>query len=556
MKSNLWKLWVGLVILALLVPMLAACTSDDDEEPTEAPVVKPTDAPAVEPTGASVPDPTSEPPVEPSEEAGEPVTLRVGTTYIWDGPNPHIAWYGYSIRYLLYDALLDTSELAVYSPGLAESWSASDDGLVWTFKIREGVTFHNGEPCTAAEVAWGINWMIETETDSLSYIFWAFTEAVALDPTTLQITLSEPVGNMEYMAYWTWVTPESVWGGMTYEDMQEFNDLTGTIGTGMYKVVDWVEGEYLILEANENYWAGKPAIDRIIYQEYASEDAMVQAMLAGEIDFIDIVPGTAVQTLEDAENVQVEVIESFGLDNMAINSTPICAEGQENTDAEPCGTQPESLGDPAVRLAIEYAIDREQIINVVYLGHASQATTNIAPALGVWHNSDIEMVPFDLDAGNRVLDEAGYLDTDGDGIREYSDGSPLEYRLLGEESASYARMLEIISDGLADVGISAPPILMDYDGLFGMTTGVWDFDMVVWAWGMDIDPDFGMVVFLCDQRQSWGWSDSGYCNQEFEDMYVAQATALDPEERRQIIWDMQAFIRHSQGRQLLYQNDE
>jgi peptide/nickel transport system substrate-binding protein len=464
---------------------------------------------------------------EPTPEG--PVTMRVGTTYIWDGPNPHIAWYGYSIRYLLYDALLDVGELVVYTPGLAESWSVSDDGRVWTFNIREGVTFHNGDPCTAEEIAWGINWMIDVGTDSLSYLFTQFEKVVALDPTTLQITLYEPVGNMDYLAFWTWITPESVWGGMTYEDVQEFNDISATIGTGMYKAVEWVEGEYLILEANENYWGGKPAIDRIIYQEYASEDAMVQAMLAGEIDFISYVPGPAVQTLQDTENVEVVIMEGYGLDNLAINS---------HED----GTQPASLGDPAVRLAIEYAIDREKIINVAYLGYGTPATSNIAPALGDWHNSDIERIPFDPDEGNRILDEAGYVDADGDGIREYSDGSPLAYRLMAEESATYARFLEIISDGLAQVGISAPPILMDYDSMFAQTTGVWDFDMVVWAWGMDIDPDFGMVVFLCDQRDAWGWSDSGYCNEEFEEMYRQQAVTVDHEERRGILWDMQEFI--------------
>jgi peptide/nickel transport system substrate-binding protein len=452
--------------------------------------------------------------------------MRVATTYIWDTPNPHIAWYGYGIRYLLYDALLDVSELVVYEPGLAESWSVSDDGLVWTFNIREGVTFHNGDPCTAEEIAWGINWMIETETDSLSYLFYQFEEVVALDPTTLQITLYEPVGNMDYLAFWTWITPETVWGGMTYDDMQEYNEIDATIGTGPYKAVEWVEGEYLILEANEDYWRGKPAIDRIIYQEYATEDAMIQALLAGEVDVLSYVPGTAVPTLLEEENIKVQVMKGYGLDNIAVNS---------HED----GTQPESLGDPAVRLAIEYAIDRQRIIDVTQLGYGSPGTSPIAPALGDWHNTELEAVPFDPAEGNRVLDEAGYLDSDGDGIREDADGNPLEFRLMAEESAVYVRMLEIISDGLAQVGILGTITVMDYDTLFAQLAPVWDFDMIVWSWGMDIDPDFSMVIFLCDQRHEWGWNDSGYCDEELEELYLEQATTVDREARRQLIWEAQ-----------------
>ncbi|MFZ5915438.1 MAG: ABC transporter substrate-binding protein [Chloroflexota bacterium] len=505
MKTRNFLFVIAILALAL---SLTACGTP---EPTK----------ATEPTQAVAPTDT------PAPVKAEPVTLNVGTTYIWDTANPTFGWYNYGLRYLIYDTLVEEAGISDFVPGLAESWQVSDDGLVWTFKIREGVAFHDGTPCTAEDVAWSLNWTIENEIETFSFYLVNFGEIVALDPTTLQVTLSEPVGNMEYLLMYVWILPKSVWGEMTYDDIMEFEDLAAGIGTGPYKLVDWVEGEYLILEANENYWRGAPAIDRIVWREYATEDAAVQALIAGEIDAVasDTIPNTAVATLQTEPNIKVPIMESTAIDELILNS-------HEN------GTQPASLWDPAVRLAIAYAIDKQQIVNVAYLGYADPASVIIPTSMGDWHNSDVVDIPFDPVEGNRILEEAGYLDSDGDGVREDKDGNPLEYRLYAAEDATPARILEIISDGLAQVGISAPPTLMDEDSLIGLYPA-FDFDLIYWGWGLDPDPDFAMLIFTCDQREEGGWNDSGYCNDEFEALYLQQAVTVDHEARRQIIWQMQ-----------------
>ena len=114
----------------------------------------------------------------------EPVTLRIGTTYIWDTANPTYGWYNYGLRYMIYDTLVEEAGIGKFIPGLAESWSYSDDGLVWTFKIREGVTFHDGTPCDAEAVAWSLNWTIEQEVETFSFYLANFEEVIALDDTT------------------------------------------------------------------------------------------------------------------------------------------------------------------------------------------------------------------------------------------------------------------------------------------------------------------------------------------------------------------------------------
>jgi len=520
MKTNLWKLVAVLVVLTLVLAGLAGCA------PSSTPTEIPTEPPEAEPTEEAPPE------EEPTEEAppeAEPVTLHIGLTYIWDTANPTFGWYNYGLRNLLYDTLIEWGDIDTFEPNLAESWDVSDDGLVWIFKIREGVTFHGGTPCTAEDIAWSLNWTIENEVETFSFYLTNFEEVVALDPTTLQVTLSEPVGNMETaLLLFTWILPPSVWEGMTYDEIMEFEDIAAATGTGPYKLVEWVEGEYLILEANENYWRGAPAIDRVIYHEYATDDVMIQALLAGDIDVIDAVPSTGVQSLEGAENVEVLIMDSLFIDELILNS-------HEN------GTQPASLNDPTVRLAMEYAFDRDQIITVGYLGYGDPATTVLPTSMGDWHNSDIQPIPFNPTEGNRILDEAGYVDSDNDGIREDLDGNPMEYRLYATDSAANARILEVISDGLAQIGISAPPTVMDEDSLIGLYPD-FDFDLIYWGWGLDPDPDFAMLIFTCDQREEGGWNDSGYCDEEFDAMYLEQAVTVDREARRQLMWQMQAKL--------------
>jgi peptide/nickel transport system substrate-binding protein len=221
-------------------------------------------------------------------------------------------------------------------------------------------------------------------------------------------------------------------------------------------------------------------------------------------------------------------MDSLGLDDLVIN-------------AHANGTQPESLNDPAVRLAIDYAIDKQEIIDVGYAGYGDIAGSILPPAFGDWVSPNIQPLPHDLDEANRILEEAGYTDSDGDGIREDADGNPLEYRLYSEELGSAARILEIISDNLAQIGISAPPTLMDGDSLYDLLEPDWDFDMILWGWGWDPDPDFAVFCFTCMAIEDY-LSDVGYCNEEYDDIFFEQGITTDSEARKQLIWEAQEIL--------------
>ena len=461
----------------------------------------------------------------------ERTSLTIGSTYLIDALNPTVGYYGFNIRGLLYETLVEAADGNNVQPGLAESWQPSDDGLTWTFKIRKGATFSDGSPATAVEAAWTINWIIENQVPTMISYLSSVTGAEALDATTLQINLSEPVSNMiSSKLLYVYILPPAVWKGLSADDITLLDDpFSVTIGAGPYHLSDYQPDEYLILEANPGYWRGQPPVDQMVFRQYANDDALVQALMAGEVDLVYSLPYSGIPSLQSYANVHVDIGTAFAFGDIAINS-----------DAN--GTAPASLHDPVVRHAIDLAIDRQQIITIGYLGYAQPGAAFLSPSTGIFHNSDIPSTPYDLTEANRLLDEAGYLDSNGDGIREYSDGTPLEYRLMTDDStAYYLRILQIVSDGLAQIGISAPPMTESVDSLIARQID-YDFDMIFWEWNPDADPHFLTSVLTCAETADGGWNDSGYCNPTYDALFAKQATALNNQDRQAALWEMQAMI--------------
>lgn len=466
-----------------------------------------------------------------AQAQGAVTTLTIGRTYLIDALNPTVGYYGFNIRGLLYETLVEAADGNNVEPGLAESWSVSGDGLVWTFNIRDGAAFSDGTPATAVEAAWTLNWIIENEVPTMASYLVGISGAEALDATTLQLTLEEPVSNMiSSKLLYVFILPPHIWEGKDTLAIAEFDDpFAVTIGAGPYRLTEYQPDEYIILDANENYWRGKPPVDRIIYRQYAGDDALIQALLGGEIDLIDLLPPSGVVALQGVDGITVVSASGFQFADLVLNSSPD-------------GTAPASLYDPAVREAIDYAIDREQITTIGYLGYARPAGTFLSPADGEFFNDNLQPLPFDPARANQILDDAGYLDSDGDGIREYSDGTPLEYRFyVDDSSAYYIRIGEIVADGLAQIGISAPPLAQNID--FLVSTQIdYDFDIIHYEWNPDADPAFRASVFTCAETADYGWNDSGYCNPEYDALYQAQATALTTEDRKDALWQIQEMI--------------
>ncbi len=199
--------------------------------------------------------------------------------------------------------------------------------------------------------------------------------------------------------------------------------------------------------------------------------------------------------------------------------------------------------DTTVRQAVEHAIDRSTLIDRVVNGYATPGSTNIAPVYKFWHWEPPEDVRrgFDPAEANRMLDEAGYADTDDDGIRENPNGGePLEFRLfLSTTDPDGIKAAPFIVNWLKDIGIKVTTQTLSDSKLF-VEWYDFDWDMILYSWGTDPDPDFLLSASTTDQCGYW--SDTCWSNADYDRMYEEQQTALDPDERQQIVYDMQQLF--------------
>ena len=494
-----------------------------------------TNVPATEPPSSATEAPATEPPA-----ATEPAALTIGWLGIPDTLNPAYAFLteAYIIFDLIYSPLVTEDKDGNYVGALAEEWSASDDGLTWTFTLNDGLKWHNGEPLIAEQVAWTINAIMENPDGwaALSNYTNGFASVTAPDDKTIVITTEQPIANMEYrLSFLYAVYPPDFEGFTTPEDLQNFpNDQP--IGTGMFKVNTFDKDKgVLLLDANKDFAGGAPHLDQVIYQTFDTGDALIQALKAGDIDATIEVPESAFETVQGFEGVEAIASDGRSFTELIINSA--------DPNHDPAPTANPALRDPAVRLAMETAINRQDLIDIVLQGLGSHGDTIVPPTLGggFWHNPNLDVVEFNIDAANQILEDAGYV-MGSDGVRE-KNGTRLEFRLqFPSDEASYPRIADLLSDWFSQIGISATPEAVDPDALIASTTFVGDYDLVIWGWGSDPDPDFILSVMLTDQFVEGGWSDSGYHNPEYDQLYLDQQAAVDRDERQQIIWKMQEML--------------
>ncbi len=474
--------------------------------------------------------------------ASTPTVVHVGWAGSPDTLNPGLAILteAYTIFELVYDSMYELNLDGSFTLTLAESVVRSDDGLVYTYKIKDGIKWHDGKPLTAEDIVFTYNLYKDTpEYPYLNGYYTPYFESiVATENNEVVLTLTEAIPNIESQLVFLYILPKHIWEGVNKLEYEN----TEMVGSGPFKMTEYVQSEFIRLTANKEHFATPPKVDEVIFQTFENQDALVQAIKTGQLDMITEMPDTAVESLKSAENVEVVVGSPLapGVTDIIFNQTE-----EENCPKDAGGlcTGHPALRDRNVRLAMAHATDKQKLIDVVLLGLGTPGLTLIPDGLGVWYNDTLKDYEFDVAKANQILDDAGYLDTDGDKVRELPDGSrPLNFRLnWPSDSLTAPRTAELLSEMWGEIGITLEMQAVDPDALTAQCCPAFDFDLMLWGWGSDPDPSALLYVYTSEAIPT-GSSETGYSNTAYDELYAKQQTTLDFEARKAIVWEMQKIV--------------
>ncbi|MEX1100951.1 MAG: ABC transporter substrate-binding protein [Actinomycetota bacterium] len=483
-------------------------------------------------------------------DTDEQSSLNVGLTYDLYTSNPLRAC-GCGAEYewlaLNYDLLIRFDEQTLGpAPGLAEelpteeNGGISEDGMTYTFKIREGVTWHDGEPLTAHDVAFTYEFVLNNKIG-------AFDNYLPFDPTfevpddhTLIWHMSEP--NLSPLAPpWIPILPEHIWSEFDgdKEAARAFENVPA-VGSGPFQLVEWKDGQFWRVEANEDYWDGAPKVDEIVFRAFDNQETMSLALRDGEVDVVSGLLPTLAESVAEQPDIDVHESAGRGFLNFAFNF------GGQGDSA----TNHPAIKDVEVRRAIGHAIDKQALVDRVLLGYG-EVGTGLMSTSSPWHWEPEEPRGFDLELANQILDDAGYEDTDGDGVREMpGGGEPLEFEVFAASSVPSAPpTAKLIASWVAEIGIEliVRPV---GDGVMNKVWGEGSFDAYLWGWYPDPDPDFILSVFTT--AQCGNWSDGCYSDPAYDEMYEEQRLATTVEERREVVDRMEEHLYENVAEDILY----
>lgn len=466
--------------------------------------------------------------------------LKIGVKQEPDSLNPFVSWENasYEIFKLTYDSLTAIDRDLNTVPLLAESWDLSEDQLTWTFHLRKDVKWHDGEPFTAADVKFTYEFFQETEMGMYFGSIADIASIDVIDDYTVELHTDAPKANM--LQNVTPILPMHIWKDYTADTVSDFENKE-MIGTGPYKFVDWQRNQQVVFKRNDAYFGKKPNIPNLIYVIYSNNDTMVQALKNGEIDIALGLDYVDIKNVLSEKNIKNYSFEENGFTQLAFNSS-------EPTDLFNPLSQNKSI-----RHAIDYAIDKQKIVDLVYDGAAKIGSTFIPSSQTPWHYepSTEDLRNFDPEKAIALLENEGFTEVDSDGIRSNSAGERLSFLLLSRsDNTSEVKVGQMIQSFLKDVGIELNIETVDDGVLYDRSMITKDYDMFIWGWGGDIDPTVLLNILTTSNIDNL--NDVFYSNPAYDELVTKQATEMSQEKRIELVIEAQKLLYDDLPYDILY----
>ena len=409
----------------------------------------------------------------------------------------------------MYETLYITDAAGVLQPWLVDSHEVSADGMTYTLALKPDVTFNDGKPMTADDVAWSLNRARASETGSMSFLNFAIKDVTAVDPATVKIVLSQPWAPLlsDLSIYSDAILPKDLNG------LSEKEFFANPVGTGPFKLASWAQqGAEITLARNTNYWQpGKPYLDEVVFRVILDDNQRVLQAQSGDVQIIDTVPPAQVEALKGDNRVVLSVFPAWSVDLVFFNE------------------KVKYYADRNVRRAIAYTIDTKGIAAATTFGTAQAGGSFFPPSLE-FYDAGTPLLSYDLEAAKAELAKSGF-----------PNGFDTEI-LIPTGNQVWAQSAQILQDGMKKIGINATINQKDHAAYEDDFRG-FNYDQMINNAINDIsDPD-EMASFQCDAEN--GGSESfwtGYHNPDVVKLVRDAAAEMDSAKRGEMYAQIQAMV--------------
>jgi peptide/nickel transport system substrate-binding protein len=441
----------------------------------------------------------------------------------------------HDIASLIYNGLVKYDKDLNLVGDLAESWQISPDGLVITFKLRMGITWHDGKPFTAHDCLFTYQVIVDPKTPTAyAEDFKQVKKATVIDDYTFQVYYGKP-----------FAPALASWGmAMLPRHLLEGKDITKSplsrhpIGTGPYWFKEWTTAEKIVLEANPEYFEGRTYIGRYIYRVIPDSATLFLELKARSIDRMGLTPMQYVRQTESPEiktTFKKYRYLSFSYTYLGYNLlNPL-------------------FKDKRVRQAITYAIDRQEIIDGVLLGLGKIATGPYKPE--TWqYNPAVKNYPYDVKKAKAFLAEAGWKDTNGDGIVE-KDGKDFQFTILTNQGNDVReKCAEIIQRRLKEAGIDVKIRIVEWATFIKEFINKRTYEAVILGWTIPQDPDL-YDIWHSSKTKPDELNFISYKNAEVDELLEKGRRTFNQEERRRCYYRIQEILAEDQPYTFLFVPD-
>lgn len=413
------------------------------------------------------------------------------------------------------------------TPMLATDWESSADGTEWTFQIRQGVQFHDGEPLNAEAVKANLDRFVDPDVGAAyAFLLGSVQEIEAVSEYELRLHLAEPFAPILSHLSHSFI---GIISPASFADLSPDETTDAAVGTGPYELVEWSRGDSITMVRNEDYWGPAPEIPNLVFRFIPEDSARMVALETGEADAVMRVPPQDADRLDADPEIDVVYETSVRTIYIGFNS------------------QSEPFDDPRVRKAFNYAVDKDAIVDAILDGNAFVADAPIVPA--VFGHTSVGPYEYDPDRARELLEEAGY----GDGLSATLHHPTGRYLLD-------STIAEAVQGMLNEVGLDITLETREWGAYLDFTGQPVDqaeYQMFMLGWGtVTLDADYGLYALLHTRQWNPDGNNRGfYSNEQVDDILDRARVETDPSVREELyaeaielIWDDAPWLYlHNEG---------